>query len=60
MPEFDLKNMSHAEFDSFIRESLQKFAKKVQEDPDYQFARDGERQALGDWFEQWAMGEGLI
>jgi hypothetical protein len=52
--------MSHEDFDAFMKEALEKFKNQVATDPNYQFARDGEKMPLGDWFEQFAMRMELI
>lgn len=60
MGQIDLKNMTYGEFDEYMRNRLDAFKEEVKTNPNYQFARNGETQALGDWFEQWAMRENLI
>lgn len=57
---FILSSMSHEDFDAFMKEALEKFKNQVATDPNYQFARDGEKMPLGDWFEQFAMRMELI
>ncbi len=56
----DIRSMTSEEFLQYLQVMIDEFRRVVAEDIDYQFARDGERMGLGDWFEQFACHSGLI
>lgn len=56
----DLANMKSDEFIAYMKRMINDFEVTVANDENYDFARNGETLALGDWFEQFAVGSGLM